>query len=214
MTPYDTDLIIKIIIATLIGGVIGYERQRYRKPAGIRTQVLICVGSALQAGISIDIAQMYAQPGAAAQPDPARLMAQIIPGIAFLGGGVILKGDDRISGVTTAATIWIAAALGIAVGAGFYAVAAFCAGIVLLTHPLAKIKHKTVRRNIGYTLIVPKEKWNDAVATIEDMRAEYRIQSITTVHSSLRVYSTDKIKNELVKQLHQRKIGFELQEIR
>lgn len=193
-----------------MGALIGYERQRYQKPAGIRTQMLICVGSALLAGLSIDIAAMHAVPGALVRPDPTRLMAQIIAGIGFIGAGVILKGNDRISGVTTAATIWLTAAVGIAVGSGFYLVAAGCVGIALLTHPISKIKHRPAARPTAFVIQAPREHWVRIVEMIEAMPLEYQVTKLSSDKCEIRVFATKDVRQELLIALGKKEVPFEL----
>lgn len=209
MTPYDTDLLVKLLIAAVLGALIGYERQRYRKPAGMRTQMLICVGSTLLTGLSIDIALMHTLPGALSRPDPARLMAQIVAGIGFIGAGVILKGNDRISGVTTAATIWLTAAVGIAVGSGFYLVAASCVAIALLSHPMSKVKHKVASKNDAFIVKAPRADWLKTVAIAEELPLEYQVVYLSPKTCELRVFATKEIKQELLEKLDAKQIAFE-----
>ncbi len=194
-----------------MGALIGYERQRYHKPAGVRTQMLICVGSALLAGLSIYIAASHAAPSALVRPDPTRLMAQIVAGIGFIGAGVILKGSDRISGVTTAATIWLTAAVGIAVGAGFYLVAAGCVGIALLTHPISKIKHRSTHPG-AFIIKAPREYWTKTVGVMEALPLEYRVVKLSAVKCELRVFATGATKRDLLNKLNSKRIPFELSE--
>ena len=99
----------KVLIATLCGLIIGYDREVKQKVAGIRTNILICVGCTILTSISFYLAKT--------NPliDPTRIIGQIITGVGFLGAGVIMKHDDKIVGVTTAAFIWIASAIGILV---------------------------------------------------------------------------------------------------
>ena len=102
----------KLIAAVIVGGVIGAERERHNKAAGLRTMILICVGSALFTIFSISLA--------GSTFDPARIAANIVSGIGFLGAGVILREGGRITGLTTAATIWLTAALGMGIGGNQY----------------------------------------------------------------------------------------------
>jgi len=102
----------KVITATIAGLVIGWEREVKNKVAGIRTMVLICVGCAILTGTSFMITSIYPE------SDPSRIIGQIITGIGFLGAGVIVKNDDKITGVTTAAFIWVVSAIGILAGSG------------------------------------------------------------------------------------------------
>src|SRR5690349_20743179 len=97
---YEQTMALQLFLAFIVGLAIGYERDHGGKPAGMRKQMLICVGSALLAGISIHLGDKYLVDGARA--DPARLMAQIVTGIGFVCAGVILKNSNRVTGVTTA----------------------------------------------------------------------------------------------------------------
>lgn len=105
-------LLPKIIVATICGAIIGYDREIKQKSAGLRTNILICVGCALFTGYSFLIQDTLST------IDPTRIIGQIITGIGFLGAGAILRIDDRISGVTTASFIWVVSAIGVLVGMG------------------------------------------------------------------------------------------------
>jgi len=110
----------KLLLATLLGGAIGIERELAGKPAGLRTNILICLGAALFTQLSVDIAKIGFSPDGHPYGDTTRIAAQIVSGIGFLGAGAILHGGGAIVGLTTAATIWVVAAIGAAVGAGEY----------------------------------------------------------------------------------------------
>lgn len=112
------DLLGRLGLAAVLGGVVGLEREISGKPAGLRTNLLICVGAALLTELSVAIA-LAADP-ATTTADPARIAAQIVSGIGFLGAGTILHSRGSVVGLTTAATLWVVAAVGIAVGAGAY----------------------------------------------------------------------------------------------
>lgn len=117
----------RMLLAALLGGLIGLERELSSKPAGLRTNMLICVGAALFTELSILIAVAHNEQvmaGAIVAPaDPGRIAAQIVTGIGFLGAGTILQSRGSIVGLTTAATIWVVAAIGMAAGARAYGVA-------------------------------------------------------------------------------------------
>ncbi len=107
-----TDLFLsalKLLVAGLLGGIIGWERERHDRPAGLRTHILVCMGSALFTLVS----DAY---GVRVQSDPSRISAQVVSGIGFLGAGTILREGQVIRGLTTAASLWIVAAIGMAVG--------------------------------------------------------------------------------------------------
>lgn len=129
---YET--ILKMIIAATLSLGIGIERELKRKPVGLKTSLVIATFSCLLTIISIEsVLNTKPVPGITISVDPLRLAAQIVSGIGFLGAGVILrKGDDSISGLTTAAMIWGSAGIGIAVGAGFYLLATTAVIIVLI----------------------------------------------------------------------------------
>lgn len=124
---------IKLSIALLLGMSIGLERQLKHKPLGLKTSTIICVASCLVTIVSIQSFQYFATPEYNSM-DPMRLAAQIVSGVGFLGAGVILRrNNDVISGLTTAAMIWAASGLGIAVGAGFYFEATFAVLLIIIT---------------------------------------------------------------------------------
>lgn len=110
---FRLDLAAKLFGAVLIGGGIGLEREYKGKPAGLRTNILICVGSALLMDLSMSVADKYGG-------DPGRIAAQVVTGIGFLGAGTILHTRGTITGLTSAATIWVVAAIGLTIGAGYF----------------------------------------------------------------------------------------------
>ncbi len=106
-------MVLNLVIAAFLGGLIGLEREAGHRPAGLRTTMLVCVGSALFTVLSI-----HAFPSAG-DVSNARVAAQIVTGIGFLGAGTVWRAQDHVKGLTTAASLWVAAAIGMAVGAGF-----------------------------------------------------------------------------------------------
>lgn len=117
LDPLSLGLLASLGLAAVLGGVIGLERELNGKPAGFRTNLLICVGAALLTSLSIRVAGL-AEPGMNA--DPARIAAQIVSGIGFLGAGTIIQSRGSVHGLTTAATLWVVAAIGMAAGSGGY----------------------------------------------------------------------------------------------
>ena len=105
--------IIKLLVAGLCGGLIGLERERDNKPAGIRTQMLVALGSALFMIVSLSV-------GSDLRVDPSRIAAQVVTGIGFLGAGAIIRDRGSVRGMTTAASIWVVAAIGLTIGAGLF----------------------------------------------------------------------------------------------
>jgi putative Mg2+ transporter-C (MgtC) family protein len=128
----------RLLLAAALGAIIGIERELRNKAAGLRTNILIAMGSALFTLMSIELARGGA--------DPTRIAAQIVTGIGFLGGGAILREGATVRGLTTAATIWMNAAIGVAAGGG--------------RHQLAILA--TVTTLVTLTLLVPVDRWLDA----------------------------------------------------
>ena len=116
---FRLDLMLQIGLATLLGGAIGLERELGGKPAGLRTNILICIGSVLYTHLSL--AMLTGSTGAIpVGTDTTRVAAQIVTGVGFIGAGTILHARGAVVGLTSAATIWVVAAIGIALGSGYY----------------------------------------------------------------------------------------------
>jgi len=154
------DLGMKMVVAVIAGGAIGFERQIAGKPAGLRTNILICVGSALLMDLSVHIGAVW---GNGMVGDPARLAAQVVTGIGFIGAGTIMQARGTITGLTSAATLWVVAAIGLTAGAGFFVealgatltVMAVLAGLGRLEHGLLRVRRSmnvTVRTKPGVTV--------------------------------------------------------------
>jgi len=131
--PDELEMALRLVLAAALGAIIGYQRERAGKPAGLRTHMLISIGSALFTVASVS--------GFTGTVDPTRIAAGIVTGIGFLGAGAILHREGGIvAGLTTAATIWVSAAIGLAAGAGLYLMSAITTGLVLivlfLPHPI------------------------------------------------------------------------------
>ena len=145
MTPplSDAELVQRLLTAAFLGAVLGFEREVNQKSAGLRTNILIGIGSALFTLMSYELAGDG--PGA----DPGRVAAQIVTGIGFLGAGAIMRTDSGIHGLTTAATVWVNAAVGVAAGGGEYHLAfiatAVTVAVLLTLQPL----ERTIDRRWG-----------------------------------------------------------------
>ena len=126
----DGELFFRLVLACVLGGVIGYERQSRRKSAGLRTNMLVCLGSCLVMVLS---QALYREVEGLTNADPARLAAQVVSGIGFLGAGAIMKEGLTVTGLTTAACLWVVAGVGLAVGAGFYSGALIATALVFVT---------------------------------------------------------------------------------
>ncbi|MCC7195281.1 MAG: MgtC/SapB family protein [Gemmatimonadaceae bacterium] len=177
----------KLLVAIVAGGAIGFERQLSGKPAGLRTNILICVGSALLMDISIRIGGVW---GGAMVGDPARLAAQVVTGIGFLGAGTIMQGSGVITGLTTAATIWTVAAIGLAVGAGYVFDALLATLMVMLVLAgLGGIEHKLLRaqRVASVTIRTRPE------VTLEWLQAQLAMEGLRVLESRVFDHARDRV---------------------
>ncbi len=132
----SAQIIVRLLIAAVFGGAVGLERERFNQPAGFRTHLILCVGSCLMMMLSIFVAYDVGNPANSA--DPGRIAAQVVSGIGFLGAGAILRFGISVKGLTTAASLWTIAGIGLAVGSGFHLGAAITTAIMVLA--LTKLK--------------------------------------------------------------------------
>ncbi len=209
--PFEQLLLLKLILAFVIGLLIGYERDRGGKPAGMRTQMLICVGSALLAGISIHLGDNYASPNGT-RPDPARLMAQIVTGIGFVCAGVILKTNNRITGVTTAATLWLTAAIGIGIGSGFYASSILATVFILLLEPIAALKSLLGLKSNTYVLQINRKHAVEVEQSMQHCLIKFHTDDAHETHIQFSLFTNDKKLEELKKTLTAKNISYDLEE--
>lgn len=139
VTPFQATF--KLFLSLVLGSVVGLERKRKGQPAGIRTFALISMGATLAMIVSIYVPQEYL--GHVANGDPSRIAAQVLSGIGFLGAGAIIQMKGSVRGLTTAAGIWMIAAIGLAVGVGMYVIATIATLFILfILHQLEQIEHK------------------------------------------------------------------------
>jgi len=152
----------KLLLALVLGTAVGIEREFNEKPAGLKTNVLICLGSATFTILSFKVSG----PGV----DPARIAAQILSGIGFLGAGAIMRDGDRVTGLTTAAIIWIVAAIGMAIGMGHYNVAAMAtAGTLVVQLGLGQMDIAMDRLRQRHTFKIvskPEDRMIEAIGKI------------------------------------------------
>lgn len=126
---WEAEMVLRLLLAAFLGGIIGLERENLNKAAGLRTHTLVSVGSCLIMLVSIS---MYKQFNSEVNADPARLAAQVVSGIGFLGAGTIMRSGVNVKGLTTAATLWVVAGIGLAVGSGNYLAASLTTILVFI----------------------------------------------------------------------------------
>jgi len=161
--PFEAEAILRLLLAAVLGGSIGYEREYTNRPAGFRTHILVCTGAALVMVTSEYLIRKYTTVAV----DPARLGAQVISGIGFLGAGTIIRDGFNIRGLTTAASLWIVSCLGIAVGSGFYLGATAATILVFLALiTLKKAERRFSKRNRYRIFIIESENVNGQLGNV------------------------------------------------
>lgn len=135
LSSFEIETIAKLILGTFLGGTLGYEREKTGKPAGLRTHMLVSLGSTLFTIISF----------AAFPIDPARIASYIVMGIGFIGAGTVLQIKEKVVGLTTAASLWVAASIGMCVGVGYYFIAIFTTILSFLILRLSAVEKKKKR---------------------------------------------------------------------
>lgn len=137
-------VIFRLFLSTVLAAIIGVEREMHKRAAGFRTHILVCLGSTLFMLTSISVALSYSQAG---DVDPSRIASGVVTGIGFLGAGAIIRYGESIKGLTTAASVWVVASIGLSVGAGMYSAAGVTTGIVLIVLVLSRLEEQFEIRN-------------------------------------------------------------------
>src|SRR5712692_6785788 len=160
--------IVRLLLAALLGGVIGLERELKHRPAGLRTNMFICFGAAMFTLLSTEISHGIG---------PAYITAQIIPGIGFIGAGSILHARGLVSGLTTAATLFVVASVGMAVGGGLYVTAVFSTGMILLVlYTLGRIEDIFNLKIMAFTYEAAGKSSEDMIAEVNRLlETEHRM---------------------------------------
>ena len=176
-------------MAIIFGGIIGYGRERERRPAGLRTHILVSIGSALAMITNIYMYEVYNS-----SSDPTRLGAQVISGIGFLGAGtIIVTGKNKVRGLTTAAGLWACACMGLAIGAGFYSGAIIgCLFIASVTAVLSKLDKRINRNSRNITIYILVNSTKAASKLLKD------IQSTNVKISDIEISNNNVSSNDLI----------------
>ena len=176
----DAEVIFRLLLASLLGGVVGLEREVHGRPAGVRTYLILSLGSALIMVISEYIALKFpgGLPGVSLQVDPGRIAAQAITGIGFLGAGVILRYKDTIRGLTTAACVWVVCAIGLAIGAGFYLFGTVVAGLTVFSLLVLKAFERIIKRDWYKEMEIISEDLPGQVDRIQEVIDKYNFKIV------------------------------------
>ncbi|WP_058301560.1 MgtC/SapB family protein [Gorillibacterium timonense] len=198
MSPFvisPLELTIRLLLSLLLGGLIGYERERNNRPAGFRTHILVCLGSTLLMLISVYGFAAFAGVKGVTM-DPTRLAAQVIPSIGFLGAGTILRNDFSVTGLTTAASLWVASAIGLAVGAGFYYGAFLVTGMVLLSlYILNKVEKRYFSGKRIFTLKISVVNQPGVLGTVSTLLSA---RSVSVTRMSVEEETTGDLHNLII----------------
>lgn len=205
MQPELLQIIIRLFVAAILGGLIGLERDIHGRSAGLRTQMLVSLGSALFALVSISVVDLLPEN----YIDPGRIASQIITGIGFLGAGSIIKSGFSVRGLTTAASLWVAAGIGMAVGMGFYIIAIITTLLVLITLLFTKPFGRLYKRETYRLLSIVTENHVDVKKILELVTKEGH----TILHADIdRDYDHDETQIRLSLKLSERKELYETSE--
>ena len=171
-------VLFKLIIATVLSGIIGLERGSQRQNAGFRTYILVCIGACIAM-----MTDQYIVEFVSSRADPARLGAQVITGVGFLGAGTIVLAGRHVVGLTTAAGLWASACLGLAVGIGYYSAAFIAAVLILIVLAfLPKLEDKILRESKVYPFHIELDdarKYMDYIATLKKAGINVRKNTIS-----------------------------------
>ncbi|MEV5030407.1 MgtC/SapB family protein [Paenibacillus sp. LPE1-1-1.1] len=176
--PWDISelhILLRLLLALLLGGLVGFEREQSKHAAGLRTNILVCLGSCL-----LMLLSMYGFSAFVDEPnvrvDPARLAAAVITGIGFLGAGTILFTGKSITGLTTAASLWVVSAIGLAVGAGFYFASATATVMVLVTlWAFNKLEKRYIRAKKEQLVKIKAKDLSRAMLDINSLMTDRKI---------------------------------------
>ena len=206
----ELDITVKLFLAALAGALVGLEREKHGRPAGLRTNLLVAVGSCVMMIVSEAFSLKYGMFDAETtlRLDPARVAAQIVTGIGFLGAGVILKEGATVRGLTTAASLWAVAGLGMSFGMGFFSLGAIATVLVLISLTFLKKLDPLMKKDRFLTLMVTASDREGLLEELQEIFAARKLE-VTDISSQV-----DLVANELFYQMvitrQQRRVGHEL----
>ncbi|MCM2265338.1 MAG: MgtC/SapB family protein [Desulfuromonadales bacterium] len=207
---YELAVLVKLVLAAIAGGVVGLEREKHGRPAGLRTHLLVALGACLMMIVSEAFQLKYAafDTTSAVRLDPGRTAAQIITGIGFLGAGVIIKEGITVRGLTTAASLWLVAGLGMAFGMGLFLPGAMATVLALMSLIFLKMLEPIINKDRYLDIAVTANNRPGLQDELEKLFVERRLR-ITDVRSHVDLQH-DEIILEYVLTQHRRRMGREL----
>lgn len=166
-------IIVRLLYGSILGGIVGFERERRNHSAGFRTHILICLGATMLMLLSLYIPQQFGSP----VHDPGRIAAQVVSGIGFLGAGAIVRLGMDVRGLTSAASIWVIAGLGLLCGAGMYLTALISVAIMLFVlEVLDRASRALFPKGEHRLLVVSGERLQDRLPELQNLAAQLGIQ--------------------------------------
>ncbi len=210
---YELVIFLKILLATLAGGIIGLEREKHGRPAGLRTHLLVSAGSCLMMIISEAFFLKYGDlPGTGVlRLDPGRAAAQIITGIGFLGAGVIIKEGFIVRGLTTAACLWMVAGIGMAFGMGMISAGLIGTAVALFSLIALKKLEPMIKKDRYLHLKVTATAEPDIYPQLEDLFADYKLR-LSNIETDLNIRENTVVYRFVISQ-HQERIGRNLMRV-
>ncbi len=184
----NVDVVLRIAMAVLLGGLVGVERELTHQPAGLRTHITVALGAALFGLLSVHGFDAYVQPRGDSnyQVDVTRVASQVVVGVGFLGAGAIMKDGAAVHGLTTAASLWVTAAIGLAVGMGSFVASTVTTAALLISLVGLRRPRRWLRRRVGQgkaTVLISLEPGDDGAATV---RALFDLAHVAVRTLSLR----------------------------
>jgi putative Mg2+ transporter-C (MgtC) family protein len=170
----DWVVVFRLILASVLSGIVGFERELHGRAAGFRTHILLCIGSTLVMLTSIHIFDVY---NSRVPCDPARIAAGVVTGIGFLGAGTIMHSKSSVRGLTTATSLWVVAAIGLAVGSGMYFAASATTAITMITLFLfGRVEHAMIRKDWYRTILIEAQEGVTQIKGAREVLSEYGVQ--------------------------------------
>ena len=195
------EVTIRFLVALVLSGAIGLERERKGRAAGLRTHVMVCFGATLMMVVGSALAVSLDTAGASIRFDTSRIAAGIITGVGFLGAGTIINYGAMQRGLTTAAMIWFSAALGVAVGAGYYMIGTLAAALALVSMLLLEYLERFVAATRHFVLDL---RTSDSLHAVEGIEAAIRDEGFRVVKSGVKI-SSEKQQTALTYEITTRK---------
>ncbi|MEZ0361319.1 MAG: MgtC/SapB family protein [Hydrogenobacter sp.] len=187
--------LLRLSLSFIAGSLIGLEREKRRQPAGFRTHSVLALGSALMSILSLYIPYSYGQ---GTGVDPSRIASQVITGIGFLGAGAIIRIGVSIKGLTTAASLWTTAGIGLSIGAGMYLLSVFAFLLLLLTLSImSKIEREFINTGNRYVIDITIDYVEDPISYLRDLIGNFRLRKISKINGGFQISVESELTQEM-----------------